>query len=121
MARACVRETWQQYSFESEGHGVETRTDSAGRVVFPERRVRASLLRRTLGPLSKLPNVHAGYGVHAWVFAWAPGLKGMALYDGGDTLPGQVVLGRDPSGFHERADGRCSPPDLGAPSSAQVP
>jgi hypothetical protein len=109
---ACVSQSWQQYSFEREGQSDERRADSAGRVVFPERRATASLLRRVVGPLSQLPNVHASYGTHAWIIAWAPERQGMATYDGGDSLTHRLILERDPTGFHERADGRCSPPDV---------
>jgi hypothetical protein len=121
VARACVAEAWQQYSFEREEHIDETRTDDLGKVRFPERTVRASAFRRLVGPLSQLPLVHASYGAHAFVVVWAPELHGGVTYDGGDTLSSRVVLERDPNGFHERADGRCSPPDISASYVAPVP
>lgn len=122
VPRACVAESWQQYSFERVGHIDETRTDDLGKVRFPERTVRASVFRRIVGPLSQLPLVHAGYGAHAFVMVWAPELHGEATYDGRDTLARRVVLRPDPNGFHERADGRCSPPDISASvSRSQAP
>ena len=115
VPRACVYESWQQYSFERDGHSVETRTDTLGRIHFPERRVRASVFRRIVGPLSQLPLVHASYGAHAFVVVRAPELHGWAVYDGGDTLTSRIVLRPEPGVFRERADGRCSPPDISSP------
>ena len=63
---ALVRQIWQHYSLEREGHEEDVRTDQSGRLTFPRRTIRASLFRRTLGPgmnvLTK--GVHASFGVH---------------------------------------------------------
>ena len=113
VPRACISESWEQYSFEAQNHSAEARADANGNVFFPERRVTASMLRRTVGPLSHLLNVHAGHGAYAFIVVWAPELRGSADYREGGALSHQVVLRPDPAGFHERPDGRCSPPDIG--------
>src|SRR5262249_26990698 len=46
-----VRQIWKNYSIEYESHEEERLTDENGRVNFPRRTARASLLRRVLGPI----------------------------------------------------------------------
>jgi len=48
-----VTEHWQHYLLEASGHEELRRVDADGRVSFPERTIRASLLRRLLATLSR--------------------------------------------------------------------
>ena len=67
---ALVRQRWQNYSLEREGHEEDLRTDLHGRVTFPIRTIMANLLRRLLGPLVNIADqgVHASFGVHTDLF-----------------------------------------------------
>jgi hypothetical protein len=75
-----VRETWQNYSVEMEGHEADSLTDVNGHVAFPAQTSEYSLLRQIAGTISALVhlNVHASYGPHATVFAVGKGLEGSA-------------------------------------------
>jgi hypothetical protein len=75
-----VRETWQNYSVEMEGHEADSLTDVNGPVAFPAQTSEYSLLRQIAGTVSALVhlNVHASYGPHATVFAVGKGLEGSA-------------------------------------------
>lgn len=75
-----VRETWQNYSVETEGHEADRQTDANGRATFPLRRSEYSVLRQIAGTASALVhlNVHASYGPHATVFAFGKGSEGTA-------------------------------------------
>jgi hypothetical protein len=42
LANVTVREVWQEYSLENEGHEEDRLTDSGGRVQFPRRNLRSS-------------------------------------------------------------------------------
>jgi hypothetical protein len=63
---ARVRQTWQHYSLESVGHEQDLRTNEYGRVMFPPRTIRASVLRRLVHPVWNVlrQGVHASFGVH---------------------------------------------------------
>ena len=65
-----VRQIWQHYSLESRGHEQDLKTDQGGRVVFPRRSIRASVLRRTLHPFWNIltEGVHASFGVYTDMF-----------------------------------------------------
>ena len=65
-----MRQIWQHYSLESRGHEQDLRTDDGGRVTFPRRTIRASILRRVLHPVWNIlrQGVHAGFGVHTDLF-----------------------------------------------------
>ena len=67
---ALVRQSWQNYSLEREGHEEDLPTDAHGRVTFPTRTIRASLVWRLLGPLASITGqaVHASFGVHTDMF-----------------------------------------------------
>ena len=67
---ALIRQSWQHYSLESEGHEEDLPTDSHGRVTFPKRTIRAPLIWRALGPLAAIAGqgVHASFGVHTDMF-----------------------------------------------------
>jgi hypothetical protein len=73
-----VRESWQNYSIETEGYEKDLVTDANGKVSFPAQSIRASILRRTLGTLRSAvtTGVHASFGPHAHVFAFGHGLEG---------------------------------------------
>lgn len=66
-----VRQIWQNYSLESEGHQQDLRTDESGRVSFQRRTIRASVLRRIVHPIWNIlrQGVHAGFGAHTDMFA----------------------------------------------------
>jgi hypothetical protein len=54
IAGINVTEHWQHYLLEDEGHEVLQRSDEFGAVSFPERSIRASLLRRGYRMLTKI-------------------------------------------------------------------
>lgn len=66
---AIVRQSWQNYSLEREGHEEELPTDANGRVALPKRTIRANLIRRILGPFVSIAGqgVHASFGAHTWL------------------------------------------------------
>ncbi len=49
-----VTEHWQHYLLESSGHEDLRQTEADGRVSFPDRAIRASLLRRLLATIGRL-------------------------------------------------------------------
>jgi hypothetical protein len=61
-----VRQIWQNYSLEADGHEEGVRTDESGRVTLPHRTIRASVLRRIVHPAWNIlrQGVHASFGVH---------------------------------------------------------
>src|SRR5437764_2098001 len=67
---ALVRQSWQNYSLECEGHEEDLPTDIHGRVTFPTRSIRAPLIWRILGPLASIARqgIHAGFGIHTDMF-----------------------------------------------------
>src|SRR5882724_9719665 len=67
---ALIRQIWQNYSLEREGHEEDLPTDARGRVIFPARNLRAPLIWRVLGPLASIAGqgVHASFGVHTDMF-----------------------------------------------------
>ena len=79
-----VRETWQNYSVEMEGHEADRQTDASGRATFPAQKAEYSLLRQISGTILALVrlNVHASYGPHAHVFALGKGLEGTTTTGG---------------------------------------
>jgi len=72
-----VRQSWQNYSLEREGHEEELLTDVNGRVTLPTRTIRANLLRRILGPFISIAGqgVHASFGSKTWVILVTSGEK----------------------------------------------
>jgi hypothetical protein len=75
-----VRETWQNYSVEMEGHETDRQTDTNGHATFPAQHSKYSVLRQVAGTASNFAHlyVHASYGPHATVFAFGKGLEGTA-------------------------------------------
>lgn len=65
-----VRQIWQDYSLESRGHEEDLKTDENGRVAFPRRTIRASVLRRLVHPIWNIlrQGVHASFNVHTDMF-----------------------------------------------------
>lgn len=80
VAGLTVRETWQNYSVEMEGHESDCQTDMNGRATFPAQKSNYSVPRQIAGTMSALVhlNVHSSYGPHATVFAFGKGLEGAA-------------------------------------------
>jgi len=80
-----VRETWQNFAVEKQGHVSERTTDATGRATFPAQRTRYSVLRQLVGTLRAATsfNMHGGYDAHshAHVFALGKGLFGAANTD----------------------------------------
>ena len=94
---AFVRQHWQDYSVESDGHEQDAYTDENGYVSFPERTIKASLLSRGLGAISNTlsQGIHASYGPHAFVAAYGEivngkRLEGSATYEAGQPLPEKI-------------------------------
>lgn len=67
---AGVRQIWQNYSLESQGHEEDLSTDENGRITFPRRTIRASISRRVLHPIWNIlrQGVHASFGIHIDMF-----------------------------------------------------
>jgi hypothetical protein len=93
-----VNEGWGHYSLELRPTtgGEYLFTDQSGHVSFPERRTRASLLRRMVMPVITRIMViaHGSTGIHAYVFA--SGMKtGTSLnYEPGEPMPDKIVVER---------------------------
>ena len=96
-AGVFVREHWQNYSFETVGHQEDSRTDDAGFVVFPERRVTAARWRRLVGPPwnGLMAGVHASYGPSAMTLSQHGGYEGWLDWKPGKRLPGELVLAHE--------------------------
>ena len=95
LANITVREVWQQFSLESEGHEEDRLTDSSGRVQFPRRYRRSSVGQRLIGCLKQvmMTGVHASCGVNSYLVAFGNGVDTMDWADlsqeQGTTMPWQ--------------------------------
>jgi hypothetical protein len=92
-----VRETWQHYSLEGDGHEDERLTDQNGYVVFPARKIWSPLLWRIVSTGSAAVSTlfHGGMGVHAWVMVIGYSTTGgTRSYEPGQPLPSEIVLTR---------------------------
>jgi hypothetical protein len=91
-----VRQIWQHYSFESEGHEEDLTTDANGRITFPRRTIRASILRRILHPLWNVltQGVHASFGVHTDMFPAGDLTDKPAGHTKVESRPGDIVFRR---------------------------
>ena len=80
MAGVFVRETWQNYSLESESHEEDLYTNADGKVVFSRRTIRSSTIWRILGPVRSAfaTGIHASFGPSASIIAMGGGLEGWA-------------------------------------------
>jgi hypothetical protein len=89
-----VREVWQHYSIESEGHEEDSVTDNDGYVEFPQRKIRANLLSRIGRPLVNLLNVHSSSGASAYLIVLGDDstITTHNTYSPGEPPPTEVVL-----------------------------
>jgi hypothetical protein len=72
-----VRENYQNYSAESEGHQEDRYSDANGCVHFAPKLTRASLLRRAIEiAYSAMAGVHASFGPYAYVIAFQGDARG---------------------------------------------
>jgi len=92
-----VREIWQHYSLEGEGHEEDRWTDENGYVVFPERKIWSPLLWRVVSTslAAVLTLAHGGMGVDVWVMVTRYSTNGGARdYVPGKPLPSEIRLQR---------------------------
>jgi hypothetical protein len=95
LANVTVREVWQQYSLENEGHGEDRLTDSSGRVQFPRRNLRSSIGQRLIGCFEQVmkTGVHASCGANSHLVAFGKGIDTTDWTDlsqeQGTTMPWQ--------------------------------
>ena len=91
-----VRQHWQNYSFEFQGHEFDTKSDADGWVAFPTRAVYASALPRLFVPVFNrvLGGVHASFGPTSMVQAWNNEYEGWVNYKGQGDVPDTLVLGK---------------------------
>ena len=91
-----VTQAWKDYTLEIEaGQNLDTRsTNPDGYVQFPERKIRASFIRKIfLTALSSLMTLaHGSFGVHVYVHASGPQGYSEIKYEPGKPVPGQLVL-----------------------------
>jgi hypothetical protein len=75
-----VRLVHQNYSAEGQSHEITMKADANGHAMFPSQYERASFIRRAFYTLSSASaGVHAGFGRHAYVFAFGGGYDGQAV------------------------------------------
>lgn len=95
-----VEQYWRNYSVESadaaSGNYGTAVTDDAGFAHFPERRLRASLLRRAVGPLRSVMQggMHAAFGPQSALYAGCslvPDSAAQPHYDGA-ALPAEAAM-----------------------------
>ncbi len=91
-----VRQIWQNYSIESSGHEEDIPTNENGRVSFPRRTVRASLLWRLFRPIVNIltQGVHAGFGVQTQTFTVDNMDEKPAGQEKVEAQPGDIVFRR---------------------------
>ena len=79
-----VRESYRNYSAEFRDKEQDLITDQHGCVVFPAKTLWAPLIQRGAAIISSGLNggVHASFGRHVYVFAFADGLEGNANKNG---------------------------------------
>jgi hypothetical protein len=94
QANAWVRQHWQNYSFESDGHVEDSRTNMEGIVVFPERRTTATIGRRVYYPIGQIAMYlfNASFGPDAHIISQHDGYEGWLDYDGRAPLPHTLVI-----------------------------
>ena len=95
-----VTEHWQHYLIESSAHEDARQTGPDGRVSFPERSVRASLLRRSLATLVRLgkTGTEAKREPYASVVAWGSKFHetAVAVYDEEQPPQAEIVVHTTP-------------------------
>lgn len=79
-----VRLVFRDYSIEQRSHELLTITNSNGQAHFPVQVRRTALLQRVYGALRTLGSegVHASFGPHAYVLAFANGTSSLPISDG---------------------------------------
>jgi hypothetical protein len=93
-----VTQHWQHYLLEAEGHEDLQRPDADGRVSFPARTIRASIIRRAVAAISKILSEagRARLGPRASVVIW--GSKDhettVAIYQPGEPPAAEVIVHR---------------------------
>ncbi|HEY7546512.1 MAG TPA: hypothetical protein VID27_16600 [Blastocatellia bacterium] len=97
---AFVRQVWQDYDIEDEGHEEDASSDENGYVSFPGRR--GKVVSESVRARKRLKNicelgVHASFGVHAYILAYGKivgckRLEGSADYEEGKPLPKQLQM-----------------------------
>ena len=72
-----VRQIWQHYSLEGDGHEEDLLTDVGGRVTFAKRTMRSNLVWRICGPIVNIvtQGAHASFGVHTDMFTLGEGAE----------------------------------------------
>jgi len=82
VSGVTVRETYKNYSVLGEEGEHDLITNEQGKVFFPEKEGRASILGKVTGAASSLNgDVHASFGRHAYVFAFGK-CEGDSVKDG---------------------------------------
>ncbi len=79
--QAClIRLSYQNYSAERRSHEEDRTTNERGQASFERRESSASILQLCFytGLSAARAGVHAGFGRHAWVFAFGEGREGFA-------------------------------------------
>lgn len=99
-ADVAATQAWKDYTLETEaGQNLDTRlTNKDGYVEFPERRIRASIVRRVFLTIfsAALTLAHGGFGIHAYVHASGPQGYRAVDYVPGKPPAGQLVLPSEP-------------------------
>ena len=95
-----VTEHWQHYLFESTAHEELQQTGHDGMVKFPERTIRASLLRTLLAKFDRLDKIgtEARSDPSASLVVWGSKLHetGVAVYHPGQSPPLEIVVHTTP-------------------------
>src|SRR5439155_8221502 len=97
LANITVREVWQQYSLENEGHEEDCLTDSSGRVQFPRRNLRSSISQRLIGCFKQvmMTRVHTSCGAKSYLVAFGKGVDTIRAdfsQEQGTTMPWHSTL-----------------------------
>ena len=92
LSGVLVRQIWQHYSLEHRGHEEDLRTNGGGRVTFPTRTIRASLLWRMIRPIGNVltQGVHSSFGIHADMFPLGEGT--ISSPNPVEPQPGEIVF-----------------------------
>lgn len=92
---AVVRQSWQHYSLERNGHEEDLATDSDGYVTFQPRKIRAGLFGRIMVPVLNAFSLreHASFGPSASVTVWGEhGSYSSAQYEPNKSLPDKLTF-----------------------------
>jgi hypothetical protein len=93
-----VRQTWQDYDVEREGHKEDVRSDENGYAKFPKRTIRYDPKKKAKARAKNIARlgVHASLGLHAqiWGYGADPHIWSFVTYEEGKPLPERIVLKR---------------------------